>query len=108
MNRTFIAYIKTSFQDYGGHDIMLIETKHHMRDIQPICIPSKNYKDYGVHATIAGYGKFQRPVCEVDSRGPSKYKSCGVEPDCRRGTEKYNQNDCSVQFRYKVCFVAFH
>ena len=82
---------------------MLLELKEPINDIKPICLPNKSFRDYGVHATIAGYGKFKRSLCEVDGRGPSKYRYCGVEPDCKPGTYEYENNECKIQFNYKVC-----
>ena len=89
-------------KESGGYDILLIETKQYIQDITPICLPGRNYKDFGQHAIIAGYGKYKRPVCEVDGRGPSKYRYCGVERGCRPGNENYENGHCSIQFRYKV------
>ena len=80
-----------------------MEVKEPIRDIKPICVPNENFKDHGMHASIAGYGKFKRALCEVDSRGPSKFRYCGVEPNCKSGSDKYQNNECSVQFTYKVC-----
>ena len=89
-------------QRYGGYDIILIQVAHPMDNVAPICLPTVNFKDDNIHATIAGYGKYKRAPCEVDSHGPSKFRYCGVEPDCQYNTPKHENANCSIQFEYKV------
>ena len=81
---------------------MLIKTKNPIQHIEKICLPSTTFRDYGIHGTIAGYGKYKRLLCEVDNRGPSKFRYCGVDPNCKPGQYNYENGQCSVKFRYKV------
>ncbi len=46
----------------------------------------RRYPDTG-NATIAGYGRFKRPPCEVGAQGPHKFEFCGVEEKCVKGTQ---------------------
>ena len=87
---------------------MLMKTKETIQDIKNICLPDKNFKDYGEYGSIAGYGKFKRSLCEVDERGPSKFRYCGVEPDCKPGSYKYENGVCSVRFTYNVRVNSYY
>ena len=99
----------TYFQDYGGIDIILIKLKQHAKGIKPACLPSPNYKDTNIKAIIAGYGKNRRAPCQVGSKGPSKYRYCGIEDACHNfETEKFKEANCSVTFTYKVRKIFDH
>jgi hypothetical protein len=52
-------------QEYGGYDVILIQLKENVAKPQVICLPSDKFPDHGIKATIAGYGKYKRPTCQV-------------------------------------------
>ena len=81
----------------------MIKLKQHAKGIKPACLPSPNYKDTNIKAIIAGYGKNRRAPCQVGSKGPSKYRYCGIEEACYNfETEKFKEANCSVTFTYQV------
>ena len=52
-------------QDYGGYDVILIKLKKDVANPQTICLPTEKFIDVGIKATIAGFGKYRRPTCQV-------------------------------------------
>ena len=80
------SYPGGNYGEYGGYDIILIKLKRKVAKIEPACLPPSKDFDDGGNATIAGYGRFKRPPCEVGSKGPHKFEFCGVDPQCKKGS----------------------
>ena len=97
------SYPGGNYGKYGGYDVILIKLKTavEMKGVHPICLPASiDFPDTG-NATIAGYGRFRRPPCEVGAQGPHRFEFCGVEKQCVKGQPKFAEANCSVAFKYK-------
>lgn len=96
------AYPSGGYGDYGGIDVILIKLKKpvNVNVNVPICLPTMDYRDTSVKAIIAGYGKYRRPTCLVGPRGPTKFRYCGIDQECRKMGDKYKNASCQVTFPY--------
>lgn len=79
----------------------MIKLKKKAKGFQPTCLPTLDYQDTSIKAIIAGYGKFRRPTCQVGSHGPTKFRYCGVDKECREKGDKFKNATCEVTFPYK-------
>ncbi len=101
--------------------MILIKLKKPVENRTAICLPRQKYMDSGIKAIIAGeqlvflikiwnattkssvgYGKNRRAPCQVGTRGPEKFRYCGLETTCRNFTTvKFKTATCRVSFPYE-------
>ena len=68
-----------AYGSYGGHDISLVKLDKPVTDMEKACLPGPRFKDAGVLAKLAGYGRYHRnggKTCQTDQHGKYKYHYC--------------------------------
>jgi len=87
------------YGEYGGYDFIIIKVSgRDMPSDLAACLPGPSFKPR--RPFIGGYGRYRRVPCETTNQGPQVYEYCKVDPTCTKGSRKFKQAKCNVEFNY--------